>query len=78
MSLTLNADRLIGGEFDTVLEALGSIASQRSGRITFAGPDETEIATLKPLLMGRRPAIDVEYDQVTRPDNSVVIKLLVD
>ena len=78
MSLTLNADRLVEGQFDTVLEALGEIASERSGRITFAGADETEIATLRPVLMGRRPVVDVEYDQVTQPDNTVRIKLLVD
>ena len=78
MSLSLNTDRLLEGQFDTMLEALGAIATQRSGRITFAGPDETEIATLKPVLMGRKPVIDVEYDRVTRPDNTVLIKLLVD
>ncbi len=78
VSLTLNADRLIQGQFDTVLKALGEIASQRSGRITFAGPEESEIATLQPVLMGRRPAIDVEFDRAAQPDNTVLIKLLVE
>ncbi len=78
MSLTLNADRLVEGQFDALLKALGEIASQQSGRIAFAGPDETEIATLMPVLMGRRPVIDVEYDRVTQPDNTVRISLLVD
>ncbi len=78
MSLTLNADRLVEGQFDALLKALGEIASQQSGRIAFAGPDKTEIATLMPVLMGRRPVIDVEYDRVTESDNTVLIKLLVD
>ena len=78
VSLDLDVARLIEGQFDTVLKALGEIASQRSGRIKFAGPEETEIATLQPVLMGRRPAIDVEYDQVTQSDNTVRISLLVD
>ncbi len=78
MSLTLNADRLVEGQFDALLKALGEIASQQSGRIAFAGPVETEIATLMPVLMGRRPTIDVEYDQVAQSDNTVLIKLLVD
>ncbi len=78
MSLTPNADRLVEGQFDALLKTLGEIASQQSGRIVFAGPDETEIATLMPVLMGRRPVIDVEYDRVTQPDNTVRISLLVD
>ena len=78
MSLTLNADRLVEGQFDAILKAFGEMASQQSGRIAFTGPVETEIATLMPVLMGRRPVIDVEYDQATQPDNTVIIKLLVD
>jgi len=78
MSLTLDADQLVEGQFDTVLKALGEIAAQRSGRITFAGPEETEIATLQPVLMGRRPAIDVDFDQEAQPNNTVLIELLVE
>ena len=78
MSLTLNADRLVEGQFDGLLKTLGEIAVQQSGRITFAGPDETEIATLMPVLMGRRPVIDVEHVREAQPDNTVRIQLLVE
>ena len=78
VSLTLDADRLVEGQFDTVLIALGKIAAQRSGRIAFAGPEETEIAALQPVLMGRRPAIDVNFDQEVQAENTVFIELLVD
>ena len=78
MSLTINADRLVDGQFDAMLEALGAVATQRPVRITIAGPDELEVAILKPVLAGRKVVIDVDYDRVNRPDNTIRINLIVD
>ena len=75
LSMTISSDRLSDGQFDEVLEAIGAIAVQRSGRISVVGPAELELAILKPVLMGRRTAIEVEYDRVDRPDQAVVVAL---
>ncbi len=60
---------------DEVLEAIGAIAVQRSGRISVVGAADLELAILKPVLMGRRTVIEVEYDRVDRPDRAVVVAL---
>jgi len=78
MSLTVDTDRLVDGQFDTMLEALGTIAAQRSGRISVVGPGELEETILKPVLAGRRTVIKVEYDRMNRPDNTIRINLIVD
>jgi copper chaperone CopZ len=75
LSMTISSDRLSEGQFDEVLEAIGAMAVQRSVRISVVGPEELELAILKPVLMGRRTVIDVEYEPVTRPDQSVVVSL---
>ena len=75
LSMTINSDRLVDGQFDEVLEAIGAMAVQRSGRILVVGLEELELAILKPVLMGRRTVIAVEYEPVNRPDQAVVVSL---
>jgi len=75
LSMTISADRLSDGQFDEVLEAIGTMAVQRSGRISVVGPEELELAILKPVLMGRRTVVEVEYEPVNRPDQAVVVSL---
>lgn len=75
LSVTMNADQLSDGDFDAVLEALGSIAMQLSGRISVVAPGELETAILRPVLAGRKTVIKVEYDQASRPDKGVVVAL---
>ena len=75
LSLTMSAHELDEGEFDAILEELGAIAVQRSGRISVVGPGELEVAILKPVLGGRRSVIKVDYKQVNRPDQAVVVSV---
>lgn len=75
LSVTMNADEFNDGEFDAVLEELGTIAVQRSGRISVVGPGELELAILKPILAGRRSVIKVDYEQVNRPGQAVVVSV---
>ena len=75
LSMTLRSDRLGEGQFDEVLEAIGAMAVQRSVRISVVGPEELELAILKPVLMGRRTVIEVEYQSTNRPDQAVVVSL---
>ena len=75
LSMTISSDRLSDGQFDEVLEAIGAIAVQRSARISVIGPAGLELAILKPVLMGRRTVIEVEYETVNRPDQAVVVSL---
>jgi len=72
LSVAMNADELSQGEFDAILEELGTIAVQRSGRVSVAGPAELEVAILKPVLAGRRSVIKVDYEQLERADRVVV------
>jgi len=39
LSMTISSDRLSDGQFDEVLEAIGAMAVQRSGRISVVGPE---------------------------------------
>jgi copper chaperone CopZ len=78
LSLTMNANELDAGEFDAILEELGTIAVQRSGRISVVAPGELEVAILKPVLAGRKSVIKVDYEQVNRPDQAVVVSVSVD
>ena len=75
LSITISSDRLSDGQFDEVLEAIGAMAVQRSAGILVAGPEEFELAILKPVLMGRRTVMDLEYEPVNRPDQAVVVSL---
>jgi len=75
LSVSMIADRVSGGEFDAVLEALGAVAAERSGRVTVVGPGELETAILKPVLAGRRTVIKVDFDRVNRPGQTVVVSV---
>ena len=75
LSMTISADRLSDGQFDEVLEAIGAIAVQRSGRISVVGPAALELAILKPVLMGRRTVVKVDYNRVSRPDQTVAVSI---
>ena len=75
LSMTISADRLSDGQFDEVLEAIGAIAVRRSGRISVIGPAELELAILKPVLMGRRTVVKVDYDRVNRTGQTVVVSV---
>ena len=77
LSMTISSERLSDGQFDELLEAIGTMAVQRSARIFVAGPEEFELAILKPVLMGRRTVMDVEYEPVNRPDQAVIVSLSV-
>jgi copper chaperone CopZ len=75
MSLTMSADRVENGEFEDVLDALGDIAMQRSGRVSVIAPADLETTILKPVLAGRRTVIKVNYDRATRADQNVVVSV---
>lgn len=78
LSVTMNAHELSEGEFDAILEELGTIAVQRSGRISVTGPGELEVAILKPVLAGRKSVIKVDYERINRPDQTVVVSVSAD
>ena len=58
-----------------MLEAIGAIAVQRPGRISVVGAADLELAILKPVLMGRRTVVKVDYDRVNQPDRSVTVSV---
>ncbi len=60
---------------DEVLEAIGAIAVQRSGRISVVGAADLELTILKPVLMGRRTVVKVEFDRVKQPDQGVTVSV---
>jgi len=75
LSMTISSDRLTNGQFDEVLEAIGAIAVQRSGRISVVGPADLELAILKPILMGRRTVIKVDYDRSVSLKETVAVSV---
>ena len=78
MHLTFHADQLADGKFDVMLEALGTVAAQRSARLAIEAPTELEVPILRPILAGRKTVIDVVYRPVKQPINNVLIKLFLD
>ncbi|MCH7829633.1 MAG: heavy-metal-associated domain-containing protein [Proteobacteria bacterium] len=75
LSLTMNAQELTDGAFDALLKELGTIAVQRSGRVSVVGPGALEVAILKPVLGGRRSVIKVDYERVNQPDQAVIVSV---
>ena len=75
LSLTLDAKGLAEGEFDSLLQALGVLASERSAGLAVVAPAGLEMRLLRPILMGRTPAIDVDFSEGIRPDNTVLINV---
>ena len=74
MSVNLNSARIGNGEFDVLLEALGTIAAEQSSEISIVAPNELETAILKPVLAGRRTVIKVDYESA-RYDADTVIRI---
>ena len=75
LNMTISSDPLSDGQFDAVLEAFGAIVARLSARISIVGPEELELAILKPVLAGRKTVIEVVYDPTSRPDRTVVVSL---
>jgi copper chaperone len=75
LRLIMQSDRISDGEFDAVLEALGDLAAEQSGRISVVGPVELEDTILKPVLAGRSTVIKVDFDRTNRPGQTVVVSL---
>ena len=78
MRLSFNADQLADGKFDVMLEAIGTIAAQRSARIDIEAPEELEVPILRPVLAGRKTVIEVVYQPVKQPIETVLINLFLD
>ena len=47
--------------FAAMLEALGGVAAAQRMRLVIEAPDAVEMDLLKPILMGRKPAINVRF-----------------
>ncbi len=47
--------------FEAVLETLGAVASTQGMRLVIEAPEAVEIDLLMPILMGRKPAINVRF-----------------
>ena len=75
ISLTLDADGFAEGEFDALLKTLGALASQRSAGVAIVAPAPLEMRVLRPILMGHHPAMDVDFSEGIRPDNTVLINV---
>lgn len=73
ISLTLDADGLAEGEFDALLKMLGALVTQRSAGVTIVAPSQLEMRVLRPILMGHRPAMDVDFSVGIPPDNTVLV-----
>ena len=76
MRLTFDANQLADGKFNVMLEALGTLAAQRSAQIAIEAPAELEVPILRPVLGGRKTVIDVIYRPVSQPTSTVLINLL--
>ncbi len=63
------------GEFDALLKTLGALASQRLADVAVVAPAQLELRVLRPILMEHRPAMDVDFSEGTRPDDTVLINV---
>jgi len=75
LTITMMADELEAGELDTMLEELGAIAAQRSGRITVVAPEELEVAILGPVLGGRKTVLKVDYEPAAESDRPIIVSV---
>ncbi len=60
-------------QFEAVLEALGAVASTQGMRLVIEAPEAVEIDLLMPILMGRKPAINVRF--VPTDTDSIHLKM---
>ncbi len=59
--LELNYSSADTDKFKPVIEAIGNIAARTSSRLVIEGPESLETDLLKPLLLGRKQVIKVQY-----------------
>ncbi len=59
--VVLDLEGVDAGRFEAVLEALGAVASTQGMRLVIEAPEAAEKDLLIPLLMGRKPAINVRF-----------------
>ena len=59
--VVLDLEGVDAERFEAVLEALGAVASTQGMRLVIEAPEAAEKDLLIPLLMGRRPAINVRF-----------------
>ena len=71
--VVLDLEGVDAERFEAVLEALGVIASSQGLRLVIEAPEAVEIDLLIPLLMGRRPAINVHF--IPTEADSIHIKM---
>ncbi len=69
----LDFDGVDAERFETLLEAIGEIASNQSLHLVIEAPEAVEIDLLKPILMGRKHALNVRF--VPIDDTSIRIKM---
>ena len=59
--LELNLHESNSDQFETVLEAIANVAFTNNSRLVIHAPESLEIQLLKPMLMGRKHAIKVQF-----------------
>ena len=69
----LDLDGVDAERFETLLEAIGEIALNQSLRLVIEAPEAVEIDLLKPILMGRKHALNVRFVRID--DASIRIKM---
>ena len=74
--LALQFDQAEAERYEQILEAIGTVAANTGGQLRIRAPSELELALLKPLLAGRKQAIQVAFDAASGP--SVEVHLLFD
>ena len=71
--VVLDLEGVDTAQFDAVLEALGAVASAKGMRLVIEAPEALEIDLLMPILMGRKPAINVRF--VPIESNSIHLEM---
>ena len=71
--LALRFDQTEAERFESVLDAIGTIAASTGGQLRIRAPSELEIALLKPLLAGRKQSTQVEFDATSGPSVEVYL-----
>jgi len=71
--VVLDLESIDTAQFEAVLEALGAVASTQGMRLVIEAPEAVEIDLLMPILMGRKPAINVRF--VPIESNSIHLKM---
>jgi len=72
-AVALHLDGVNAAQFEPILKALGELASNEHMRLVIEAPEAVEIDLLMPILMGRKPAINVQF--VAIESNSMELKM---